>query len=155
VTIAAGAFTRDDGFFNGLDMHASIEVDGGTRRDVPMTQTAPGRYEAEAVELPAGFHIVRISAAGGGAQYGVIAGVHVAAAPEYAKAGPDMALLEDVARLSGGEVLAATASPFARAAASRRTIETRTFLIALALLLFTADVAIARGVLRRRRQAAA
>ena len=155
VTIAAGAFTRDAGFFNGLDMHASIEVDGGTRRDVPMTQTAPGRYEADPIELPAGFHIVRISAAGGRAPYGVITGVHVAAAPEYARAGPDVALLADVARLSGGDVLAATGSPFARAAASRRTIETRTFLIGLALLLFTADVAIARGVLRRRRQAAA
>lgn len=144
-TLALGvdAFTAANGFVNLLDVRAALDAGHGPPREVPLRQTGPGRYDAPPIDLEPGFHTIRIDAG----EDAALVGVNVSAAGEYTADGPNLPLLADLARITGGRVLGPEDSPFDRASTVARTLDTRQILTGLALLLFVAEVAATRGLL--------
>jgi hypothetical protein len=114
------AFGVDDKFENGLD--STLTITGpepeGEKRTVPMTQTAPGRYEAWAELSKYGSYMLRADHArtnDKGAPVNVAVSYGHISNPyprEYASFEPDLATLERAAAATGGGVDPAPAVVF-------------------------------------------
>lgn len=124
-------------------------------RPLRLTQTGPGRYEAEFDAADRGNYVIQLEydQAGAPSERGLLrTGVSVAYSPEYREMRSNPALLEQLAAQTGGRVLGAgnAAAVFDRASLPRpaATLPIWEDLIRWMLLLFLLDVAIRRIALR-------
>jgi hypothetical protein len=161
IYVSADALSLDSQYLNGLDVKAKVVSSGlSSQQDVVLTQTAPGHYEGYFVPNGTGSYIVNVQGSGqsGTAVTGSAAGsatntVNLAQtigavasySPEYKQLGTNQALLKDIAALSGGKVLTTPEQAFSEDL-SRTTRQQALWpwLMLLALLLFTVDIAVRR-----------
>jgi uncharacterized membrane protein len=139
----------------GLDMRALLVNPDGTQRPVPLAAEAPGVYRGRLASPPPGSYTVQIV----GAQAGQVvvqdsAALVVPYSPEYRIGQGNPALLDQLARSTGGAPLAQPADAFARVdqhvgAAQEIALP----LLLLALILLPIDIAARRLLLVRRLRA--
>ncbi|HJZ48821.1 MAG TPA: VWA domain-containing protein [Roseiflexaceae bacterium] len=140
----------------GLDMRAVLLNPDGTQREVALAAEAPGVYRGSMPSPPPGSYSIQIV----GAQAGqVVAQDSVALvvpySPEYRIGQANPALLDQLARATGGAPLAQPADAFARldqhvGAAQEIALP----LLLLALILLPIDIAVRRLIVVRRLRAA-
>jgi Mg-chelatase subunit ChlD len=118
---------------------------------LPLRQVGPGRYELQAGVPVPGTYFIRLEVREGEEVLGQqILGLAVPYSPEYRAAGADLSLLDRLAALTGGGVLAEPAGAFAHdLAAADRAQDIWRGLLLVAALLFPLDVAIRRVMLGR------
>jgi hypothetical protein len=146
---------RDDqgGFLNGLALNARVLAPDGTTFDVPVRQTAPGRYEAEFTPGTDGAYLVRLYGTGDNdAPVNETVGWVMSYSPEYAignQASGDT--LAEVAALTGGRDLTGTpGEAFAHTLQAQAAVNPISFeLLLLAALLVPFDVAMRRLLITR------
>ncbi|MBL8148150.1 MAG: VWA domain-containing protein [Anaerolineae bacterium] len=146
---------RDDsgGFLNGLALTARVVAPDGTAFDLPVRQTAPGRYEGAFTPASEGVYLVRLSgAAEGGTAVNETLGWVMSYSPEYAPGNQSGGeALMDAAVLTGGRDL--TSQPgdtFAHTLQARPAINPISLeLLLLAVLLVPLDVAVRRLLITR------
>lgn len=89
-----------------LSVPGALYGPGGERLEVRLSQTGPGRYEAEVEADAAGTYIATLAPQRGGrALPPVIGGVSKSSGTEYAALASDEAMLEGIARESGGRMI--------------------------------------------------
>jgi len=146
---------RDDagGFLNGLALTARVVAPDGTAFDVPVRQTAPGRYEGAFTPASEGAYLVRLAGAvEGGPAVNETLGWVMSYSPEYAPGNPaDSEALIDAAVLTGGRDLTdLPADAFAHTLQSRPAVNPISFeLLLIAVLLVPFDVAVRRLMITR------
>jgi Mg-chelatase subunit ChlD len=134
-----------------LDMHAGLVGANGYAQQLNLTQIAPGEYRASISSPIQGTYMVQIA----GARDGQVvaqetAGMVVPYSPEYRQGQNNPALLDALARASGGARLAQPADAFAHTLSTvLRAQEIALPLLLLALLLLPFDIAVRRLMLRR------
>ena len=106
-TIEIDALDRDERFINGLAMTATLTGPDRVTRSLELEPAAPGRYRADFPVPGTGRYFVNVSGRRGELQVGPRTfGVAVPYSPEYLDLGVDRTLLADIARITGGELLA-------------------------------------------------
>jgi Mg-chelatase subunit ChlD len=149
VRLIVEAEQPDGTFASGLDVRAVVRSPRGDTEHIAVEPIAPGRYEGMMAAAVAGPYVVAVTArdATGATGRNVVRGFYWSADRERrtGSAGVDTAVLERLARITGGSVLAPNESPFdnTRAAEYR---DTWSWLAFAALWLFLIDVALGRGV---------
>lgn len=159
--IEADALSTDSQFLNGLEAKAKIVSSGtnGAVEEVTLQQTAPGHYEGYFIPKTTGSYIVSVQAngttgttvsngTGSATPVGTLSqtvGAVASYSPEYKQLGTNNALLQEVASLTGGQVLAKPEQAFENNV-SRTTSNTPMWpwFLVLALLLFPLDVGVRR-----------
>jgi hypothetical protein len=136
---------------------AHVVGPGGSGSSVPLSETAPGRFEGNVPASQVGTYLMRVEvSAGGKVLHAATAGVAVAYSPELAYSGTDMALLREIARAGGGTVLKSPAQAFAVSVPPVQLSQSLWFvLVVLACALLPLDVALRRLNLARDVPAAA
>ena len=143
----------DGRFLNGLDMTANIVAPNGQVETVSLIQQAPGRYATSFQPQQEGAYFLRLAGEDETADViiGQTGGWVLGYSPEYRQLEPDLALLEQIASLTGGQdVTEDKTAVFARAPqtqASPRPIWP--WLTLLALLLLPVDIGLRRLVITR------
>jgi hypothetical protein len=149
--------TRDDNgaFLNDLDMVASVVAPDGAARELPLSQVAPGRYEAAFAPESAGAYFIRVAGQAEDEAEAVVAqtsGWVLGYSPEYQSFAADEETLSRLALQTGGADL--TADP---AAAFSHTLPSEPvrrpiwpFLLLAATLLLPLDIGVRRLVVTRR-----
>jgi uncharacterized membrane protein len=140
----------------GLDMRAVLVNPDGTQQAAPLAAERPGVYRGSLASPPPGSYTIQIA----GAQAGQVvvqdtAALVVPYSPEYRIGQGKPALLDQLARATGGAALAQPADAFARVdqhVGAAREIALPLVLLALALL--PIDIAVRRLMLVRRLRAA-
>jgi hypothetical protein len=130
----------------------SGEPDGSTmQQTVDLVQTSPGSYQARIPTPPPGSYLVQFAGQVGGATVAQeTAGLVVPYSAEYRPDQGNPALLEAIARRSGGRPLTKPEASFSHTVSNvRETQEIGQPLLALALLLFPCDIAVRRILSRR------
>lgn len=123
----------------------------GESRSLSLAPAGPGRYAAEVPVPETGAYLIGVAE---GERLVAQTGFVVPYPEEYRHAGTDLAFLEQVARAGGGEVLAAPEAAFARNLPPVRAgRDFSSLLLALAALLWLADIAGRRLVLGREERA--
>ncbi len=143
--VVVEAVTPDGAFKNNLRLRAHIVAPDFTTSDVPLEQTAAGRYEAEFEATVRGAYLVSVTEEGG--EVAPITGAVNSYSPEYAVTTSDTSLLARLAEATGGRVLAINASEanlFERGATRTRPQEIWQWLLLAALLVLPIDVGIRR-----------
>jgi uncharacterized membrane protein len=135
-----------------MDVKGQVVTPGNDAAPLRLTQTGPGRYEAEFPARDRGNYIVRLRYAmgeGAEASSGALqTGVSVAYSPEFSRLEANLALLDELREVTGGRMLGVDdpAAPFERAGLPRA--ETRHVmwetLVRWLLVLFLVDVAVRR-----------
>ncbi len=133
------------GYVNFMDLAATILSPDGSIRPLPLSQTGPGRYEAEFEAATPGAYLAAVAPAGGrvatdtAAPQGIaLAGASFSYPEEYRATGTNSGLLMAVAAATHGSVLNAAENAFAgndRAGWAMVRPLTPLLLAALALLL--------------------
>ena len=102
-SLAVDAFDRDGNFINNLTLQANVVAPDGTTQVITMTQSAPGRYEAEFKPTTQGAYLIRVGANGGAevSSLGQTTGWVLPYSPEYKSFGVNAQLLFDLGRISG------------------------------------------------------
>jgi hypothetical protein len=102
-SLAVDAFDRDGDFINNLTLQANVVAPDGTTQVITMTQSAPGRYEAEFKPTTQGAYLIRVGANGGAevSSLGQTTGWVLPYSPEYKSFGVNAQLLFDLGRISG------------------------------------------------------
>lgn len=138
------------GFANALDLEATVLDPSGTTASVRLHATAPGRYEGDLSASSSGTYLVKVAGrdAATGAEERAAHAFYWSANRERSARGTDAALLTQIARVTGGDVIDGNANPFNAPRPWRRR-DISSWLGAAALVLFIADLA------RRRRALAA
>jgi hypothetical protein len=169
VRVSVDAIDADDSFENGLQgkLRVTGPEPGGETRDVPMRQTAPGRYEADfpldrygSFLLRAGLEkTVDPAGQGGTARTGTVAESfgHVTNPypREYLALAPDVETLQRAATATGGSLLADARAPFDPAGESVRYHEDLwPRFAAAAIFLLVLDVLVRRVRIFDRKRAA-
>lgn len=136
-----------------LDVTATLIATDGSRQEVPLTQVGPNAYQGR-VESPApGTYLVQIAGAQGERiLVQETAGLVVPYSSEYRGAQANIALLNELASLSGGAHIAASAAADAFKPTDgevTRAQEIGLPLLLLALLLLPLDIAMRRLLLHR------
>jgi hypothetical protein len=139
----------------GLDMRALLVYPDGAQREIPLAAEAPGVYRGSLASPPPGSYTIQIV----GAQAGQVVAQDSAAlvvpySAEYRIGQGNPALLDQLARSTGGAALAQPADAFARVdqhvgAAQEIALP----LLLLALILLPIDIAARRLLLIRRLRA--
>jgi len=129
---------------NFLKTKATIFDPAGNQTDVPLNQTAPGRYQASFPANQEGTYLVQVTQANDQGQ--VVAaqtkGYVVPYSPEYQVLGTNVNLLQQVSGATGGRDLSDAAAAFNHdLAAAGGAQSIWQYLAAAALLLFLLDVA--------------
>jgi len=107
--VTVDAFETNGSFRNLLDLRALVQPPSGEAFDVPLLQTAPGRYEAPFGTTSEGSYLVTVY---GDAQAPPRTyGLSVPFAQEYVQFKTDFELLERVAARGNGTLLAAVDAP--------------------------------------------
>jgi len=102
-SLAVDAFDRDGNFINNLALQANVVAPDGTTQVITMTQSAPGRYEAEFKPTTQGAYLIRVGANGGAevSSLGQMTGWVLPYSPEYRSFGVNAQLLFDLGRITG------------------------------------------------------
>jgi len=118
---------------------------------VPLSTTAPGRYEGNFPASQTGNYLVRVAVSEHGqVTHAALGGLSVAYSAEYQFLGTDAGFLQEIARAGGGTVLSAAGSAFKVALPKVQVKESLAFfLLAVAALLLPLDVAARRLVASR------
>lgn len=134
------------------DAGARVQAPDGAEATLRLKQVAPGRYEAPLAADETGAYTVGVAVRKGDQQIEGSAGWAKPYSAEFALQ-PDRALLERIATISGGRVLANAneAASAVQAEAPRPTQAYWPWLVGLAVLLWPLEIAVRRGWLRRRR----
>jgi hypothetical protein len=132
---------------------AHVVKPDGQGSDVPLAETAPGRFEGDVPTTEVGAYLMRVEvSAGHRVLDAATAGVAVAYSPELRFIGTDLALLRQMASAGGGAVLTsarqALSEPVPPVNVAQSLAE---WLLALAVVLLPLDVALRRLVLARKR----
>jgi hypothetical protein len=147
------ARTDAGGFLNGLNLNARVLTPDGTAFDIPVRQTAPGRYEGEFAPGTDGAYLVRLFGTDSAdAPIQETVGWVMSYSPEYAIGNTASAdTLANVAALSAGRDLTGTpAEAFAHTLQAQPAVNPVSFeLLVLALLLVPFDVAVRRLLITR------
>ena len=123
---------------------ASVLAPDGTQAQVTLSATAPGVYEGTVPVGQEGAYTVRVEQSQGGSLLRTLeSGLAVGYSGEYDLRVPDgTALLEEIARETGGRMLENAADLFAeRGAQTREKRDLSALLLILSLVLFVLDVA--------------
>jgi hypothetical protein len=118
---------------------------------VPLSTTAPGRYEGNFPASATGSYLVKVTVSEHGAvTHAALGGLAVAYPAEYQFLGTDAGFLQEVAKAGGGTVLGDAGSAFKVALAKIEVKESLAFLLlAVAALLLPLDIAARRLVVSR------
>jgi uncharacterized membrane protein len=144
--------TAEDGTpRNHLDLRAVVVGPDLGRQELALQQVGAGQYEARIPAAQPGTYLVQVSAREGEQGLGQrLAGLAVPYSPEYKASGGGEGLLGELARLTGGGLLAEPAGAFVHnLPALDRAREVWRALLLLAAALFPLDVALRRLVLTR------
>jgi hypothetical protein len=134
-----------------LAVTATLIGGDGTRRELQLTQVGPSSYQGRIESPSPGTYLVQIGGSSGDrVLLQETAGLVVPYSSEYRSAQGNPALLQELARLTGGGPLANPAEAFAPVAeAVSKAQEIGLPLTILALLLLPLDIALRRLMLRR------
>ena len=132
---------------------AHVVAPDGQGSDVPLAETAPGRFEGDVPTTEVGAYLMRVEvSAGSRVLDAATAGVAVAYSPELRFIGTDLPFLRQVASAGGGVVLSsardALAEPVPPVTVAQSLAE---WLLVFAVVLLPLDVALRRLVLGRAR----
>jgi len=153
--IRVDAVDSEGRFLNELELTASVVPPGREPVNVPLEQSAPGRYEGTFAPGAEGAYLLRISGAQDGESLGITGGWVLGYSPEYAALDADPDYLSYLAALGGGAVLEAPAEALAHTAHGRGTTrDLWPVLLGLATVLLPFDVAVRRLALTARDLAA-
>lgn len=150
VRIVVEAAEEDGSLINGLEIRAGLSLPDGTRQELVLPQTAPGRYEAAVPAAQSGPHVVGVTASGpGGFRAQQTLGFSVPYPPDYADTGANDAFLAHVAQQTRGRALTEPEQAFAPTAISPRMhIDVWRLLLWIAAILLPLDVAVRRLLVR-------
>jgi hypothetical protein len=130
--------------------------DGTVQGPLPLALTGPGLYTAEQAQQGPGIYTARLDGGAGGEALAPweVAALTVPYPAEYAGGGVDTATLAGIAAETGGHLLTRPAGLFSQVGlpVTPTWLPLWPFLLALALLLFPADVALRLVVLRNPRR---
>lgn len=144
VTVVADAVTADGTPLDGLNAQASIS--GPMRAQVPLIQTAPGRYEARAQLGVPGGYVVAVSARDASGRTRIrTTGFVVPYAPELRDLTVNRALLAQITESTGGRLLADPAAAVAPARESRSAADSWPVFAGAALGVFIVEIAVRRA----------
>lgn len=149
------ALDKNADTINFMKVSGVLVTPGQETRPLRLTQTGPGRYEAEFEARERGNYIVNLGyrvGQGAEAVSGALrTGLSVAYSPEYSQLQPNLALLEEVRARTRGRTLAGTdfAAPFERSGLPRAEAHRAIWenLVQWLLALFLLDVAVRRVAL--------
>jgi len=130
---------------------AHVVGPNGQAADVPLSQTAPGRFEGDIPTPDVGAYLMRaeVSADGHALDAGTI-GVALAYSPELRFIGTDMPFLSGLARAGGGAVLSSARQAVAEPVPAVKEAQALAmWLLVLVIVLLPLDVALRRFDLRR------
>lgn len=132
------------------DVGARVTDPAGTKTELRLKQTAPGRYEAPIATNEPGAYLVGVALRKGEIQFEAGTGWVRSYPAEYAVR-PDRGLLQRIADTSGGSVLGSAdeTADAVRGEAPRPTQAYWPWLVGFALLLWPFEIAVRRGSLRR------
>ena len=130
---------------------AHVVGPGGQGSDVPLAETAPGRFEGDVPTTNVGAYLMRVEvAAGRRVLQAATVGVAVAYSPELRFIGTDLPFLEQVARAGGGAVLSSAGEALSEPVpAVNVSTPLSEWLLLLAAILLPLDVALRRLVIGR------
>lgn len=136
----------------GLKLQARLLTGAGNEQRIDLREVGPGQYRAALDGVAPGAYLAQVLASDATGQPvdALVAGVVVPRSAEYRSQGANPALLDDMARTTGGRINPAAADTFLPNANSAGAVgEIGRWLLWLALLLLPLDVAIRRLTLRR------
>ncbi|MDP9352485.1 MAG: VWA domain-containing protein, partial [Chloroflexota bacterium] len=144
--IEVDALQPDGTYLNDARAQAGVVSPSGDVTEVPLTQVAPGRYEAVAPATEPGAYITSVSlSADGEVLQAPTTGFAVGYSPEYRALGPNAAAMSRVAALTGGRELTAPAEVWRNDLPAVMSSRSLTWpLLLLALLLLPVEVAVRR-----------
>ncbi len=119
---------------------------GGSASNIPLSETAPGRFEGNIPTNNVGTYVMRVEVRDGrNLLHAATAGVAIAYSPELRYLGTDMTFLEEVAKAGGGVVLKSPAEAFSVPVPPVGLTQSSWFaLVLLAAVLLPFDVAVRR-----------
>ena len=150
ITISADALAPSGEPIDLADTSAAITLPDSSARRIALRQTAPGHYE-EQVTLPLeGPYGIAVTQQKDGSTHAAAVGYVLPPAAEYTPSGGGPGLLASISAATGGQVLPANASNTAPAVTGSAPAprELWPWLLALAALLWPAEIAMRRGWLR-------
>ena len=133
-------------------VNATLVAPDGTTEAITLRQVAPGQYQATIPSPDTGSYLIQVGATRDGAAIAQsTVGLVVPYSPEYRQRSGNPALLEMIARATGGKLVQSPGEVFLHnLAAVRRAQEIGLPLLLLAALLLPLDIAVRRLGLRRR-----
>lgn len=145
--ITVDAVAADQTYRNFLTTQVTVVNPDTTQSSIHLQQTAPGRYEGQFTTSAQGTYLLQIVQTD--SQGRVVAlqptGYAVDYSPEYRDNGTNMALLQKLAQMTSGRVLASADQAFQHdMQGASGQINLWLWLLLVALLLFLADVAVRR-----------
>jgi len=155
IQIRVDAQFEDNSFATGLAAHATVHPPSGDTGEIELVETAPGRYEGRVPISGTGEYMVAVAARSRDGSFDgrALRGLFWSGDQEYRSTGVNNDLLTELARTTGGTVLADDASAFSKRPRGYR--DAGSWLMAAAFLLFLGDaigpglVAMARNASRR------
>ncbi len=150
--LSVDARAEDGTFLNGLDLMARVLPPTGEAYNVPVRQTAPGRYSGSFAPSEDGAYLVTLVGRDAETAVQETIGWVQNYSPEYGLAArTSVSVLAEVAALTGGRDLSATpAEAFAHTLEARPAVHPVSFeLLLAALLLVPLDVAVRRLLITR------
>jgi uncharacterized membrane protein len=152
-TIFTDVLNERGEFVNYLVLNGTVVLPDRSRRELPLVQTAPGRYQGTFPLVGSGEYYVTLSGKGSGREVGPKTfGLAVPYAPEYLLLEPNRALLAQIASLTGGTMASLDTNIgrelFTATEEDLRAYQEIWFPLALAaLLLFFCDILLRKLVL--------
>ena len=134
---------RQDGSFLNLDQaRAVVRLPNGDSREIALSASAPGRYEATISTTAAGPYVISVSGhdRDGGTEHRGVQGFYWSADRERRSQDPDLALLTRLAEMTGGRRLGPADSPFS-GTRPKAYSDISTWLVTAALGMFALDIA--------------
>ncbi len=149
--LVVDAVDSDGALLNGLEMRGAVNLPDGSREEIALAQTGPGRYEGTAPTPAIGPYVVGLNATGpDGFEDHRTVGFAVAYPPDFADTQPNPRLLTRLAEQTGGAVLETAENVFVRPEIAPRTSQdVWRLLLWLAAILLPLDVAVRRLVITR------
>ena len=144
--VEVDALRPDGAYLNGAEATVGVVAPSGKVTEVPLAQTAPGRYEAKVPASEPGSYITSVSLAGAGqVTQAPTTGFAVGYSPEYRSLGPNKAALANVAQITGGREIRKPEEVWSHDLAAVLSTRSLTWpLMLIALLLLPIEVAVRR-----------
>ena len=147
--ISVEALDERGDFQNFLNLQAAVVGPDGTKQMVALTQNAPGHYEANFPATETGAYLLNVMQMENGQPVAQqIVGTSLAHSPELNAGGPNLPLLERIAKVTGGRVLDASGAAsnpfFHQRVKTFQAQELWEWLLRLAVIAFVFDVGLRR-----------